>query len=67
MPSISWVMGVLEWEVIFVLINGLNWIAVLVYLWREWWPLLRLVLRCGLLCHWLLNRLLCGLILRLSD
>ena len=55
-------MGVLEWEVIFVLINGLNWVAVLVYLWREWWPLLHLILRCGLLSHRLLNRLLCGLI-----
>ena len=55
-------MGVLEWEVIFVLIDGLNWISVLVYLWREWWPLLHLILRCGLLSHRLLNRLLCGLI-----
>ena len=52
-----------EWQAIVIWVNGLNWISVLVYLWREWRSLLRLILRCGLLSHWLLNRLLCGLIL----
>ena len=44
----------------------MNWIAELIYLWREWGCVRGLLLRRGLLCHRLNVRLLCGLILRLA-
>ena len=55
-----------EWQAIVIWVNGLNWVAVLIYLWRKWGCVSGLLLRRGLLCHRLTVRLLCYLILRLA-
>ena len=55
-----------EWQAIVIWVNGLNWVAVLIYLWRKWGCVSGLLLRRGLLCHRLTDRLLCELILCLA-
>ena len=52
-----------EWQAIVIWVNGLNWVAVLIYLWRKWGCVRGLLLCRGLLCHRLNVRLLCDLIL----